>query len=187
MRKCGRCQADTDGEEHHLIPKKLWDNFNITGNVDLYRVVLCDKCHFLVTTKWVEINKKIDMMLSLQENRPMDKMDDSVEKILGENSKDYYLLLGGHKVIHLPMKCPICKKPQKKDWIKKKIEAGADEGYRNISRFLLALNMKRAGMKDETIFENILKFNKNCRPPESERDVKNHFISIRRRWKYYGL
>ena len=170
-----------------MIPKSLWKRLDIKGDADLYRVILCEKCHYAVTTKWLEVDKKIGMMLSVQEHRPLDKKDESVENTLGDNINQYYLLLGRHALVHQPTKCPVCKKPRKRDWIQKKVEAGADEGHRNITRFLISLNMKRLGMKDQLILDKLLEFNNNCRPPEPERDVKVHMKSIARRWRYYGL
>jgi len=54
-RACAHCGKKEEGEEHHLIPKFIFEYSGIEGNPDLYRIILCKKCHKEVTEIWEKI------------------------------------------------------------------------------------------------------------------------------------
>jgi len=60
IRKCSRCRKDTDEwEEHHLIPVFLWEMCKLPGSPDIYRIILCKKCHLEITKKLEDIRRKL--------------------------------------------------------------------------------------------------------------------------------
>jgi hypothetical protein len=57
MRICYFCEKETDeiDDEHHVVPKALNAKFDIVKNVDLFRIILCKKCHKKMNEIWKPI------------------------------------------------------------------------------------------------------------------------------------
>ncbi len=62
--------------------------------------------------------------------------------------------------------------------IKKMVENGADKGNRNQCLCFLVNAYRESGYSKEKTLEQCLKFNSKCRPPKSEKEIKNDFNKI---------
>jgi hypothetical protein len=67
-------------------------------------------------------------------------------------------------------------------WLEKLIKEGVDEGRRHITRFKIFCYLKLFKQSPEVIRERIMEFNRNCRPPEDEKEVDYHIRYLERYW-----
>lgn len=56
-RQCSYCgkEVNGDSQDHHAIPKFIYDYFNVSGNSHMFRVVLCNEHHENFTKEWERI------------------------------------------------------------------------------------------------------------------------------------
>lgn len=65
-------------------------------------------------------------------------------------------------------------------WIERLISEGVDEGRRNIMRFKLVCFLNVLDIPFAEIRKRVWEFNKNCRPPERDREVDYHLRYLER-------
>lgn len=181
-RKCIFCNEDVEynGEEHHAIPKFLQEFTEL--NLDDYRMIVCKKHHDILTKAWMDIWYKIKLKMCQPDNFG----DFIITKILnGDESKLGYihLLQTNHDLEHNEIECRICSQLETGGWITKTINEGVKEGDRHITRYKLAINLKKSQWNDESIRKKILEFNSHCNPPEDTNIVNYHIKDIFKGWK----
>jgi len=60
------------------------------------------------------------------------------------------------------------------------IRSGATKGKRNRDRYIIVKEMFKRGFGKKDIINQIMIFNKNCRPPAGEREVQSHLVHLLR-------
>lgn len=64
------------------------------------------------------------------------------------------------------------------------IRKGTVEGDRNTTRFMIIRKLWKEGFDDDFILQQILKFNSNCNPSETKRNVRYHVHYTLKRLNY---
>lgn len=162
MRTCAICGVNADGQEHHMIPKFIFEFFKIKGNSDLYRVVLCNEHHQGVTKAWEKVRFKI---------KSLDFFDELIEDKFDD---DVYLTLLKRSATMQKGSIPL--------WLEKLIKEGVEEGRRHKTRFKIFSFLNALEIPKEMIKEKILEFNSNCRPPELQTEVDYHIKYLTNRF-----
>lgn len=109
---------------------------------------------------------------------------EDIRKIVPEDKiGDVFLLMSGHDLQHYEEECKECSRKETKGWIRDIIKKGVYEGKRNITRFKIAVNLKKMGFPKKEIEKRIWEFNSNCKPPSDQREVDYHIKYMFRRWE----
>jgi hypothetical protein len=101
----------------------------------------------------------------------LDCFDEEIEKTFG---KEVYDILLEQSIIAQKNSIPA--------WIERLVAEGVDEGRRNITRFRIYATLFLLRFDEKEIRAKIFEFNKNCRPPENEREVEYHCRYFERRF-----
>lgn len=84
-RLCYRCKSDNGVEEHHVIPKFLGKYFGLQNTDSEGRILLCGKCHNIITcliAEWI-------LKFFIRTTNPDEITLDDLKRYIKENTNSF--------------------------------------------------------------------------------------------------